>query len=197
MADSKAPTGVSVPSQKAIDIMNQNAAVAAKRSTYASLVTNQYQANRDSLRRDFAPRVPVDQVPGFQDVPKDAVPTVPDGGITGLIGDLVKQFRGSGSGGDYGRGIGGGGSGRGFGASGNSGGAPIASGGGSSNPGEVQTFKNPDAKPGEVIRSSNAPAKPTMTTMFGDPNPGRGWKFKQHVKTGEGLGQWYNIWEKN
>lgn len=196
MADSKAPQGVAVPSKAAIDIMNQNAATAAKRSTYASLVTSQYATNRDSLRRDYAVRTPTEQVPGFQDVPKDSIPTNPDGGVTGLIGDLVKQFKGTGGdGGAYGRGSGGGG--RGFGSSGGSGGPPVLDGGGSSNPGEVQTFKNPDAKPGEVIRSASAPAKETRVTMFGDPNPGRGWTLKEHHKTGEGLGQWYNVWEKN
>lgn len=192
MADSKAPLGVAVPTQQAIDIMNQNAAAAAKRSTYATLVSNQYQVGRDTLRRDYSVKAPTDLPPGLQAVPKDSVPTSPDSGVNSLVSNLVNQFKGTGGDGNA-RASGSGGGGRGSGSSGGPGSPVLPGSGGQQHVGEVQTFTNPNAKPGEVIK----PAKETRNVYIGDPNPGHGWHQVKVVRTGDGIGQGYAVWEKD
>ena len=154
MSQDSSPTGPRVPTQQAIDILNQNASSASKRSRYATLVQVNNQANRDSLRRDFAPRTPTDpqiDLPGTQAVPADQTPPrtpLP----TQPVRDLLSQFQGSGSAGGGGGGFAGGGGGSGSGA-----GQPFGSGGPSTGGGNsgVQTFTNPEGhtpRPQAVIR---------------------------------------------
>lgn len=116
--------GPRVPTQQAIDILNQNAAAASKRSNYATLVQAQDRVGRDQLRRDNVRRTPTGEYPGYLDVPADQSP-VQTPLPTSTIGNLVDQFRGQGAG----AGGGGGGLARGSGGGGSPD-TPVPSGGG-------------------------------------------------------------------
>lgn len=132
------PPTLLLPSAEAIDILNKNAAAAAKRSRFAMLAQDQQRIGRDALRRDYAPRTPATtDLLTTAPVPPDAAPASPDLPNQQLQ-DLVNQFQGTGGTGGGGGFIGGGGGGTSGGSGGSSG---TGSGGGGGTPaGGVQTF---------------------------------------------------------
>lgn len=140
--DDTTPTGPRLPTQQAIEIMNQNAAAVAARSRIGQQVVAQRRVGRDALRRDHQVRMPsaqsLESIPEIQEVPQDTAPPrqqIPDD----LIRNLVNQFQGFG-----GTGGGGGGSVGGGGGGGSGGGGNTNTGAnnnvGWSNPNGVQTF---------------------------------------------------------